>query len=488
MHPKTQNPKPQNFSFLFFFSIILFAATAVLSNGYLQADEHYQIIEFAQFKRNKTDVANLTWEFHDRIRSTLLPSIATLVFDACDGLGITNCFKQAMILRLLSAIISLLVLWRWIKSKPIQSRVTALFYSTLLCFIPYLSVRFSGEVWSGLCICMMLIIYTDVKKHSNYLMLGLLGGIAFLCRFQSAVILFILLVHMISIQKVKAISILKFAFGFSIIWLFGILLDTWFYNTWTISAWNYAMSFFFPKNPGAFSENNWDFYLNYFISLHGFVIAPAILIAWMVTIIKEPKNILSWWFIGFITFHQCIGHKEFRFLIPLAFLIPEAIGILLKHIKIPERSQIIHLLMVALVCINFYAIPFFCFRPAGIGRISIIQYFDELGNDKPLKISCTPYSDPINPWGGYGNSFYPLRGVSMNHLENLDLWKPYCSPDSQNFLIVSNKEWKTEKYRQKIVNAGYEMATQSIPPWVLSANRHLNWMDNNAILIVLRHK
>ena len=76
----------------------------------------------------------------------------------------------------------------------------------------------------------------------------------------------------------------------------------------------------------------------------------------------------------------------------------------------------------------------------------------------------------------------------MNHLENLDLWKPHCSPDSQNFLIVSNKEWKTEKYRQKIVNAGYEMATQSIPPWVLSANRHLNWMDNNAILIVLRHK
>jgi phosphatidylinositol glycan class B len=496
MQPKPQtpnpnpNPKPQTqyFTFLCALSIILFAATAILSVGYLQADEHYQIIEFAQFKRNKTDILNLTWEFHDRIRSTFLPSLATLVFNACDAIGLTNGFSQAFTLRLLSAGASLLVLWRWLKSNPVQNRPMALFYSTLLCFIPYLSVRFSSEVWSGLFICLISIIYKDYEKKSNDFWLGVLGGFAFLCRFQCGILLLILLVHMVTIKKVRGISILKFILGFLLVASLGILLDSWFYGTWTISAWNYTMAFIFPRNPSAFSENNWDFYLNYFISLHGFVIAPAILIAWIVTIIKEPKNILSWWFIGFIAFHQCIGHKEFRFLIPLAFLIPEVIGRFFRHIKLPERSLIIHLIMLALLCINLYAIPFFCFRPAGIGRIAIIQYFNELRGERPLKINCTPYSDPINPWGGYGNSFYQLPGVSLNHLENLDLWKPHHSKDSLEFLIVSNQEWKTERYRSKILNSGFEKVTQSIPPWVLSSNSHLNWFDNNAILIVLKHK
>ena len=61
--------------FLFLVSAI-YIITAFFSVGYHQLDEHYQILEFANYKLGLTYPGYLAWEFDAHIRPSLQPLIA----------------------------------------------------------------------------------------------------------------------------------------------------------------------------------------------------------------------------------------------------------------------------------------------------------------------------------------------------------------------------------------------------------------------------
>ncbi len=179
-------------------SICVFIITAILSTGYLHADEHYQIIEFAQSFRDKTDTINLSWEYHDKIRSAFMPIIASAIFEIADFWGIKNPFDLALSLRLLTGLLTLLIMTRWLNSisDPLNKKLS-IFTSILFCFMPYIGVRFSSETWSGLFLLLTWISLQKASTNMHYFILGCILGISFLCRFQIIVMIIILGIYLI---------------------------------------------------------------------------------------------------------------------------------------------------------------------------------------------------------------------------------------------------------------------------------------------------
>jgi phosphatidylinositol glycan class B len=84
--------------------------TAYYSEGFFHPDEHFQLIEFANYKMGKTSLNELPWEFESRIRPALQVSIGYLLLETFNYLGLNDPFKQLTILRIITAILSWLVI------------------------------------------------------------------------------------------------------------------------------------------------------------------------------------------------------------------------------------------------------------------------------------------------------------------------------------------------------------------------------------------
>lgn len=94
--------------YCFFSASLVFLITALNSHGFYHADEHYQVLEFAMFKEGTNEIKDLAWEFKEKIRSGLMPSIAFLLFSILKFFNLTEPHLQAQILRLLTAAFALI--------------------------------------------------------------------------------------------------------------------------------------------------------------------------------------------------------------------------------------------------------------------------------------------------------------------------------------------------------------------------------------------
>ncbi|MEO6759288.1 MAG: hypothetical protein ABIO24_07520, partial [Saprospiraceae bacterium] len=66
---------------------LVYGVTAWFSAGYHHPDEHFQLLELANYKLGGTTAAELSWEFRDRIRPGLQPWIACEVIRGMRGVG-----------------------------------------------------------------------------------------------------------------------------------------------------------------------------------------------------------------------------------------------------------------------------------------------------------------------------------------------------------------------------------------------------------------
>ena len=66
--------------------------TAFFSIGHLQSDEHFQVLEFAQYKLGKISATDLPWEFREKMRPSIQPWIAYSLIKLFHGIGLNNPF------------------------------------------------------------------------------------------------------------------------------------------------------------------------------------------------------------------------------------------------------------------------------------------------------------------------------------------------------------------------------------------------------------
>jgi phosphatidylinositol glycan class B len=313
----------------------LVAAASILV-GWFSYDEHYQILEFANYKRGLLDPKYLPWEFEAHIRPATQPTLAFLLLNLFETIHIRDPFIQAFWLRGISAVLFLfcsLKLFNALRTEFTTTLYKNIFLSLtfFLYIIPVTSVRFSSENWSA-CLAMLAVafFYPYIRKnepeHITYkaaFYTGALFGGSFLFRYQSALMIAGLAVWLLVFRLPRLRYWLVMAIGFVTIGLLGMLIDRWFYGTWTFTAWNYFNVNLLQGKAASFGVDPWWWYLNYMMDGRSMILINGSLVALVVLFgLRKSDHPITWLFFPFVFVHFLIDHKEIRFIYPILIFVP----------------------------------------------------------------------------------------------------------------------------------------------------------------------
>ena len=85
--------------------LVLNILCAWFSAGFHHADEHFQILEFSNYKMGYTPEIYMPWEFKQKMRAAFLPGIGYVIGEAMTNwCRLYNPFILAFLLRLLTGV------------------------------------------------------------------------------------------------------------------------------------------------------------------------------------------------------------------------------------------------------------------------------------------------------------------------------------------------------------------------------------------------
>lgn len=349
------------------------------SVGFHHYDEHFQILEFANYKMGLSPVDDLPWEFENTIRSTIQPTLTVCLWKLYQSLFSFNPFIFAFTLRAITALLSIWILYllRQTFLKDADEKKINLYYSFsfLLWFMPFVMVRYSSETWSAFMLGLGLYwVLHDRPKWYNWFLGGIFLGLGFWFRFQIAFALFGYGVWAIFINKTSFKSLLNIAIGFVIISVTCIWVDRWFYGSWVLSPYQY---YYHAIHTTKQFDNYGAWYYPALYLLH--LIPPISIIVVVAVgyfIIKYRTHPISWIFLAFVLPHFIISHKEVRFLYPMFIFLPSILVISYRDFLISnlvKLKAILHFWKVPILVINFALLILICFKPADIRIFNLKQ-------------------------------------------------------------------------------------------------------------------
>lgn len=488
---------------------LIFVLTAYFSVGYFHADEHYQVIEFAGLKAGWNTPNELTWEYHTQIRSALLPSLAYWIFSLNSLFHITDPYTSLFVLRLFTGIFcftALIFFYRksgnfLFKNQESTSflRITYLVLLLLTWYIPFLSVRFTSETWSAICLLFALGFYFEIGKR-KYLpfLIGLLFGLAFLFRFQMAFGLIGIGAYHLIFGQEKLKTTLYILLGFSAILLIGVFIDRWFYSQWVFTPWNYFWLFFendiLNGAESSFGMSSRFYYLEALYQLPTHFMGVVLMLCFICALIFRPKNPVIWFIIPFVFIHSLISHKEERFLFPIVFLFPFFIlsVFLLLH-QSPKLKKVftplIYGVTALLFFINIIGLYYMTGKSAGLGRSEITQYIHTHYGAKKIHLINTPFANPYDPWGSLPEKRYLEKQIGFRQIDNLAyLSDSLFQPGKVNLLVLRGYDIDHNYLPGNIDHMGFQLKIQSISKQEQSMNRYVKGFENLDVLYLYEWK
>lgn len=315
----------------FLVGLLLYGITAWFSEGYHHPDEHFQVLEFANYKLGRSAAIDLPWEFEAKIRPGLQPMLAAAMIRSSEMIGITNPFVQAFLMRLFSGWLCLWLYFSWAKKLDSDIAPAAgnwLRWTVLvLWFVPYLSVRFSSENMAGLCFgagTLMLLKGLENsalgKRATPLFAAGFLLGCSFFFRYQAGFALMGIAAWFFWQQRRSRTFFRTVGWllaGAVPAFLIGLFADVWLYGTFTFTPYNYFISNIIDNKAAYWGTSPWWFYFEQAVLTAVPPISLLLLIFSGIGIWKKRGNILVWAFIPFFLAHMLVGHKEMRFMYPM---------------------------------------------------------------------------------------------------------------------------------------------------------------------------
>jgi len=369
-------------------AIVLHIISAWNSSAYIHPDEHFQILEFANYKCGHTSVANLAWEFEAKMRPGFQPFIAFVIIKTTSFVGIDNPNHVAFLLRILSACLAFFVSLHLLKSisqKAIVQLQNVNLYISLLCWsLVFLHVRFSSENWSAM--LFTLAVSFVIRNHKNrYFLFGVFAALSVIFRFQAIFFVAGAGLWFLFIDRSNLKSLSNCFLGFALFFLVGVLFDYWLYGEWVCTFWNYLYQNMFLGKAASFGVEPWYWY---FIQLFEQAIPPyslLLLIGFFALLYKQPKNIITWSSFMFLIGHLLVAHKELRFLFPLSYFVPFMVLTGISFVKsisslIPYQ-YVLNFFGKAFFVINPILLVLICIKPAN----EIGDLFSHLSNIKTEK-------------------------------------------------------------------------------------------------------
>ena len=471
---------------IFILSLVVFLVTSFFSIGYYHPDEHFQILEFCNYKLGNSPASDLPWEFHERIRPTLIPAFGVLLIKCMNIVGIYNPFIYTLIFRIISSFLSWLVISNicllFISDfSSNNGKKIFLLLNFFLWFIPFISVRFSSENYSAIAFLsaiFFIIRFNNDKlynKPSQLVFAGLLLGFSFFFRFQVgfAIIGLTLWIVLISKMRWKNIFILMISGICAII--FCVYLDYWFYGEFELTPVNYFIANIIENKAANWGTSPWWYYF-WLITLHAIPpISIFLLIFFTLGIYKKPTNIFTWCIIPFLIGHFIVGHKEIRFLFPMVFcfIYLTAIGInyFINSLKFMKLGRLIFML---LAVINLSLLSFMMFIPAQ-EAIKCYKFLYDYSSEKEIVLLCKEYS--IYELVGLKVNFYKSENIKCIVLNNdMEVSNYLKENNSESVLILERK------FSSGVEIIGYNIETIycPYPQWIIHLNFN-NWISRARI-------
>jgi phosphatidylinositol glycan class B len=352
----------------------VYGLAAFMSEGFFHPDEHFQILEFANYKLGAIPAADLPWEFAAKMRPALQPALALGFIKISHALGVVNPFTIAFGLRLLSGVLAILVYARFCQRIATGPRAAeqgklVFFLATVLWFVPVLAVRFSSENWSALAFLagVSLLSLESGMTDAGLLRLGgagLLFGLAFDFRFQLVLAEAPIAVWVLRESKRRWRDAMWMGLGACAGVVIGVLVDRWFYGVPVLAFWRYVEINVLQGKSAEFGVLPWWYYLTATFVSGVPPISFILLVLGGVGTWRQRRHALTWAVAAFVLGHSALGHKELRFLFPmiLPFLWLVVCG--WEHWQSRRRAPRTTAVLIQLsIPINAVAFVFFLIRP-----------------------------------------------------------------------------------------------------------------------------
>jgi phosphatidylinositol glycan class B len=480
------------------FSFLLIAAiyiiTAVNSSGWYHADEHYQIIEFAQFKLGNTGQEFLAWEYAAKIRPGFQPYLAFLFFNNVEFLGIENPYNQMIVLRIVFSLFILFVLYQFYKSTVcfISSEIERKYYfifTFLFWFFPFLAARFSSEILSGAFMLLGLsYMLRSQGKISGYIVGGCFG-LAFLSRYQIGFALIGVLIWWLINRRFNIAYFLKVLLAFMLVALFGVLIDFLFYGEFVLTTMNYLNTFFEGLEDNYFGTESIHWYFSEGYLWLTWPYGIAVLGSLLLLLILNRRSLALIVILVFLLIHTLIGHKEMRFLFPVVFLFPllifEAYGAVKRLLPFRVLKWASATFTVLFVVYGGMGILISATKGAGNAYNKITEYIHENYGNQKIVIYHTQWSQPYTFWGGDFNQYYKEQNISFVEVPfNCEFDVDSFKDNSVQLLAIRKEGEQLQECPQKDFIKSFEM--QSIPGWIESILFDYPGFKSEGILLLYR--
>jgi phosphatidylinositol glycan class B len=312
-----KNPEILGLFCLGFFHLL----AAYFSFGFHHPDEHFQILEFANYWVGLVpDASGLPWEFAAQIRPWFQPMLHGVAMKSALLLHIYNPFSMAFFFRCLYAslnICGIWLLWKELKKKYSLNPLWFLWIS-LIWFFPYIHVRTSSENLAGIFLTFAFVAYL---RHQKLFWIGMLFGFSFLARYQVALGIFGFGLYVLYRDRKITRELIGLCLGFAIPVLLGVVLDRIGYGNWVFTPYRYFKVNLVDGVAATFNPYPWYQYFIWIFQLNPLVSIPLFL--GTLFYIKRVKfdAFIAFVFTFFIL-HLFITNKEYRFLFPILNLVP----------------------------------------------------------------------------------------------------------------------------------------------------------------------
>ena len=328
---------------LIYFSIaaVFYVISALYSTTFVHPDQHFQTLEWADFKRTGTNGAILPWEYHRAIRPWLHPYLYVVLLDGMELVGITGAFTQDRILRLLTgglglwAIILFCRTVAWWLPRPGQRRTLVIVFAFVWLFPNYFTRTASetmATIFMLLSISSLMLLRRDPESVSagqevtppftgkmRFTLEGLLLsaiclGLVFHFRYQMGPLMVALAFWMLIGARTPILQMVIFCTTVLLVVAAGIGLDSIGYGRFELAPWNNVLANVVDGIAASFGTSPWYYYfVTPLTSPMGIVLVGSLIWFWF----KFPRNLLTVLTLVFMVQHSLIGHKELRFVLPI---------------------------------------------------------------------------------------------------------------------------------------------------------------------------
>ncbi len=469
---------------------------AGVSNGFYHYDEHFQILEFVGFKLGITPEPSLMWEYRDQIRPWMQPAIYYALLQPFRLAGLEDPFAVAMLFRLASGTLFFASLWLLLRGLPHlfesgEAQQAAAKVLTLSWFIPVLAVRTSSESMSAAWMTLSLGCVLAAFEHPTgwrgrlwFAAGGLAQGLAFQARYQIAFSILGLLAWLFFVRRVRWLDFLLLA-GVSLASLgLGVLIDAWGYGEFVVAPVRYVdENLIQGRAAGQFGSSPFWEYAVFAATNFGAPFTLAMALALIVMWIRRPRHVLTWLTLPFVLGHCLVGHKEWRFMFPMAVFAGLALVLAVTPAEGRTPAFLARLwqlrnargfrIVVAANLVALVLAPIMLVRTQLLIQQHLYEHLPD--SAKVLVVGITPYSGNLLEM-----HFYRRRDVEMSAVAYEKLGDKIA--EGRPVFVVFDKSVKPDEAMQRW---GGELYYDSLPTWAPRFN-YFNWTSRTTIWKVVR--